>query len=151
MEKLISRLQQDFPQFTFTPSDTLSWSAATQEIFYVPEKLSMAADGLLHELGHGILGHTDFTNDLDLVHKEVAAWQKAKELAKQYKIVINDDYVQSCLSSYRDWLHRRSTCPRCGSHGLQTPGKLYSCLNCSKTWNVSASRHKRPYRRSTDV
>jgi len=148
MHTLIETLARDFPQFTFTPSDNLHWSFTTQEVFYSEDKLDGSADGLLHELGHAVLGHNDFTDDLDLIYKEIAAWEKAKELAKVYGQPLNEDYIQACLGSYRDWLHKRSSCPRCGAHGLQAAQKRYNCLNCEQTWNVSGSHHTRPYRQS---
>ena len=148
MHMLVDTLAQDFPQFTFTPGEQAYWSFATQEVFYSEDKLARATDGLLHELGHGILGHEDFIDDLDLIYKEIAAWEKAKELALTYNQTLDEEYTQTCLGSYRDWLHKRSSCPRCGAHGLQASQKLYNCLNCAQTWNVSGSHHKRPYRQS---
>jgi hypothetical protein len=78
---------------------------------------------------------------------EVAAWEYAKELAKRYGVSIDEDHVQDCLDSYRDWLYKRSICPACGTKSIQQDQELqYQCFNCRSMWGVAASRFCRPYR-----
>lgn len=145
MDALIRRLRRDFPAFTFCMGDVLHWSPRTKEIFY---RNTDAPYGLLHELGHALLNHQQFKNDFELLQKEVAAWQEAQRLCPQYGIAPDDAYMQRCLDSYRDWLDRRSSCPSCQAHGLQTAEQRYACPNCQQTWRVSASVLCRPYRRT---
>jgi len=148
MDKLVKLLAADFPQFTFCKSDVLYWSPRTKEIFY---KAGGERSGLLHELGHGLLGHQAFQTDFELMQMEVAAWQRARELCATYDVPVNESYIQHCLDSYRDWLDRRSVCPTCSSHGLQSAQRLYMCANCQRSWHVSASVLCRPYRQSTQA
>lgn len=142
-DKLAIVLTKDFPHFTFIAGDLFYWSPNSREIFY---QASGPASSLLHELGHALLGHKHFSSDIDLLHKEVAAWEKARELARTYRVGLDDRRIEACLDGYRDWLHARSTCPTCGTHGMQPSQSVYRCLNCGNMWNVSASVLCRAYR-----
>lgn len=145
---LLETLQKRLPGITFEPGNAFSWSPAQQLVCY-PEALMGEASGtwaLLHEAAHGILQHTSYETDFELLLLEVAAWQKAKELATELGTEIDEDHIQDCLDTYRDWLHRRSTCPTCGIVGLQHSARLYACHNCNSTWQVSNSRFCRAYR-----
>lgn len=150
--KLVPKLKKDFPKFTFVPGTRASWSPKKQQISYnADRKDETAVWGLLHELGHAILEHTSYTTDIGLLRKEAAAWEKAESQAETYGFSIDDNYIQSCLETYRNWLYKRSACPQCGSQGIQKKEQQYSCLNCDALWKVSASRFCRPYRGSTKV
>jgi len=147
MKQLLKQLQTDYPSLKFVAHDTFSWSPSQQIVYYVADLSEVrGAWSLLHEVGHALLGHTDFTNDFDLLQMEVAAWTKAVELGKHYGVNIDDDHVQDCLDTYRDWLHQRSTCPTCGAVSLQQDSRTYRCHNCSEAWQVAQNRHCRPYR-----
>jgi ribosomal protein S27AE len=145
MEKLVHKLQKDHPELTFVAGQAVCWSPQNNHIFYSVEN---GEDGLLHEVGHALLGHHSYTSDVDLLSKEVDAWQEACVLATRYGITVDQEHAEDCLDTYRDWLHKRSTCPSCGTIGLQDAPKRYLCLNCHHTWHVSAARFCRPYRRS---
>lgn len=147
MKKLLHKIQQDFPSITFTPGDELHWSPQNSSISYNEEGDKVAILGLLHEVGHAVLEHKIYISDVDLLQKEAAAWAQARTLAHTYGIEIDETHVQDCLDTYRDWLHKRSTCPTCTSHGIEQHTGLYSCLNCKTTWEVAPSRFCRPYRR----
>lgn len=146
MESFVTKLRQDYPAFQFVKGHQAAWSAGTGQIAYESNESAPSLWSLLHELGHALLGHDNYKSDADLLHKEVAAWEKAKELAKHYKIAIVDDHIQRCLDTYREWLYKRSSCPTCGSHGIQRLEHLYSCLNCQGNWQISGRRFCRPYR-----
>lgn len=135
---LIPRLKVDYPQFRFKQADSFLWSPSEQTIYYTIEDTGYGF--LLHELSHGLLGHADYTYDVELIAMERAAWDKAVELAKEYGIVIDDDSIQSTLDTYRDWLHARSTCPACEATGLQIKKRLYTCPACRHTWRVNEAR-----------
>lgn len=147
MDGFISKLQGDYPSLTFVQGETACWSPQDNQVFYTYDPQNGVAS-VLHELAHALLGHKQYSNDLDLLYKEVAAWTTARHLAERYKINIDDNHIQDCLDTYRDWLHKRSTCPVCHLNGLQTHIGCYRCLNCEHSWNVSDSRLCRPYRRS---
>lgn len=146
MEQFVRKLRQEFPAFTFVQGEVACWSAGKQQIAYSSDRSDASLWTLLHELGHALLGHHSYESDMDLLHKEVAAWQTARQLGRKYSLSIDEDYMQNCLDSYRDWLHKRSTCPHCGSHGLQPSRSLYHCLNCQGIWKVNLDRFCRPYR-----
>lgn len=139
MSSLLQRLANDYPQFQFVQSDRARWSASEQTIYYTGDQLQT-----LHELGHALLGHNTYRQDVELIQIERAAWVKAQQLAPQYGLSINDDTVEEALDSYRDWLHSRSKCPRCHQTGWQDSHDLtYHCPNCQCVWRASDGRQAR--------
>jgi hypothetical protein len=146
MEKLVHRLQRDHPALVFTVGEAHCWSPGKGQIFYAADEKQTNIAGLLHELGHARLAHNTFISDMDLLQKEVDAWQEALRLAALYSVDIDPEHIQDCLDSYRDWLFRRSRCPECRGTGVQQSARRYVCVNCQATWNVSNSRMRRPYR-----
>ena len=146
MGTLISRLQHDYPSLSFQKDTEARWSFADKTVFYTLNTGQEATWTLLHELGHALLGHASYASDVELLQKEVAAWEKARELARRYAIRIEETYAENCLDTYRDWLHRRSACPECSLQGIQQSSALYDCFNCQTTWKVTEQRFCRPYR-----
>lgn len=146
---VLEQIQSDYPTIEFVKSSKFSWHAGSKLVTYMPftQDDMQGAWALLHELGHALLDHTDFDTDIELLKIEVAAWEQAHELAKSYNVTIEDEYIQNCLDSYRDWLHLRSTCPTCFERSLQVDKHTYRCLNCHTEWHVTRSRLCRPYRR----
>jgi hypothetical protein len=146
--KLIERIKLDYPEFKFKAGAQEHWSPKTKTITY---ELSNSTDnqnyGLLHELAHALLDHNSYKTDFELLKLESLAWQKAAEIGLKYGVKIDDDHIQNCLDTYRDWLHRRSKCPACGLHVMQTDANTYKCFNCSSSWSVSSGRFARSYRR----
>jgi hypothetical protein len=147
MDQLVNKLRRDYPALAFAVGDSPCWSPSDNHVYYTPDTAHGAA-GLLHELAHALKQHNTYTNDLDLLKKEVEAWDEACRLAINYSLTLDLDHIQDCLDTYRDWLHKRSLCPACHVNGLQTSIRRYSCLNCGHTWQVSNSRSCRPYRLS---
>src|SRR5450830_936605 len=115
---LLERIQADYPEIVFVESTQFSWHAGKRHISYTKASLDDARGvwALLHELGHALLRHTNYKSDVELLHIEVAAWTKAREFATNYQTIIDEEYIQDSLDSYRDWLHIRSTCPKCREH-----------------------------------
>lgn len=153
MLDLLAQLQDQFPALQFTPSDKFYWSPETSEIFYKQSARGKQARwSLLHETGHALLGHTSYQADYELVRLEVEAWQKAKAVAGDLGISIDEGHIQDCLDTYRDWLYRRSICPNCNSKSFQQGDFVhYRCFNCHTTWRVSANRFNRSYRSTTTL
>ncbi len=150
MQKLLKKLKVDFPKLNFISGSRFRWAPASQTITYVNgESDEQAMWALLHELAHAQLGHESYALDVELLLMEVNAWEAAKRLAADYDYRIDDNHIQDCLDTYRDWLDQRSTCPACGNNSLQQSPEEYRCLNCRTTWQVSASRFCRPYRQRT--
>lgn len=150
MDTLLKSLSQDYPALTFKSGSEFYWSPKEQVVYHSNTKRRSDTWTLLHEASHGILQHKTFTSDFELLQLELAAWEKAKELARHYRVSINLDHIEDCLDTYRDWLHKRSLCPSCGTKSLQATSVTYSCFNCNDTWRVSSSRLCRPYRARVD-
>jgi len=137
IECLVAKLANDFPKFKFEKSNVAHWSPTDKTISYTDDSAK-----LLHELGHALLDHTDFVQDIELIHLERDAWEKARELASKYEVEITDDMIETALDDYRDWLHARSLCPKCGQTGVQSRDSLvYSCLNCNARWTANDARN----------
>jgi hypothetical protein len=153
METLIKTLGTRFPQLRFTPGENFFWSPETAEIFYRQKARGQKATwSLLHETGHALLEHKSYKADFELIRLEVAAWEQAKQLAEELELTIDENHIQDCLDTYRDWLYKRSICPECGTKCLQQDDFVhYRCFNCHTAWRVTASRFCRAYRRSKDV
>lgn len=141
---LTLRLVRDFPDINFVKSSEHKWSPDTSSVHYHPLKSVEDEWSLLHELAHAKLGHTDFTYDIELITKEVEAWQYAKEhLAPRYNITISPTAIDVALETYREWIHKRSICPTCAHTGQQTKTDTYQCLNCRCLWRVNDARRCR--------
>lgn len=144
---LLHYLEQQRPDIAFMQGRSFSWSPKNTTITYCKSTTAESMWSLLHEFAHAELDHTTYATDFELLTLEVAAWETCKKTAQGLGITIDDDHIEDCLDSYRDWLHRRSTCPTCGSTGLQRTETEYHCHNCYTFWQVSAARFCRPYRR----
>ncbi len=153
MEKLIARLQAEFPALRFTPGQQFYWSPESGEIFYVHGANGRKATwSLLHETGHALLKHQSYKADFELLRLEVAAWERARQLAATIGLKIDEDHIQDCLDTYRDWLYKRSICPSCAAKCLQQDDfAQYRCFNCHTVWRVSASRFCRAYRSTKNL
>lgn len=141
ISNILPVLIKDFPGITFENGDSFFWSPREQRVTYTTHQ-DVAEHGiwaLLHEVSHAALGHTDYKNDFELIKLESTAWQHAKRLGKKYGISIDAEHIQDCLDTYRDWLHKRATCPTCGVVSLQRSDSLYQCFNCQTTWSVPRS------------
>jgi len=136
IESLCALVMDNFPNFKFEKSDVAHWSSTSKTVFYTDDTAK-----LLHELGHALLDHTDFIQDIELIHLERDAWEKARELASKYGVKITDDTIETALDDYRDWLHARSLCPKCSQTGVQRREDLiYYCLNCDARWTANDAR-----------
>lgn len=146
MKKLLETLSQRHPELKFTPGAAFCWSPLDRTIVYKDTSGELGKWSLLHEVAHALAGHQTYQSDLELLMMEVSAWHEAKKIAPEYGFEIDENHIQDCLDTYRDWLDQRSTCPLCGNTGLQHSARAYKCFNCSTKWQVSASRFCRPYR-----
>lgn len=153
MHSLINQLSTQFPDITFRADKRFYWSPETNEVVYNRTASGESAGwSLLHETSHALLKHSSYSNDFQLLEMEVAAWERAKKLADEFQLpAINEDHIQDCLDTYRDWLHKRCLCPKCGIRSFQQDTNSYSCHNCSASWKVTPSRFCRAYRLSSDA
>lgn len=149
MQELLESLRNTFPGLAFTPGQTFCWVPESQEVLYkeAPVSDAKAVWSLLHETGHALLRHATYKTDIELVNMEVAAWERAKEVGQKLSIHIDEEHIQDCLDSYRDWLYSRSICPTCTTKCLQqNDARHYRCFNCHTIWKVTPSRFCRTYR-----
>ena len=153
MQKLINKIQVEFPLLRFTAAKQFYWSPDSSEIFYnAGARGQQAIWSLLHETGHALLAHTSYKADFELVRLEIAAWERAQQLAESLKLSIDENHIQDCLDTYRDWLYKRSICPNCTTKSFQQGDIVhYRCFNCHTTWRVTASRFCRAYRRHKNI
>ena len=136
---ILSQLKIDYPQFSFKKGDDFLWSSSDNTIYY-DGTTNNRSIFLLHELSHAILGHTSYDRDIQLIAIERQAWDHTAGLAPLYGVIIPDDIVQSTLDGYRDWLHSRSTCPKCQATGMQIDRYTYKCPACGHNWRVNEAR-----------
>jgi hypothetical protein len=153
MQALLTRLQERFPELVFTAGKQFCWSPESHEVFYkTTAKGAKATWSLLHETGHALLEHTTYRADFELVRLEIAAWDRARGLAEEFGIEIDEDHIEDCLDTYRDWLYKRSICPTCTAKCLQQDDIVhYRCFNCHTVWKVTANRFCRAYRSTKNV
>lgn len=153
MDQLVSDLKASYPAVSFTAGKNFFWSPETQEVFYKATGNDLRQTwSLLHETGHALLQHSSYQADIQLIKLELAAWEKAQELGRQFGITIDEEHIQDCLDTYRDWLYSRSICPTCTTKCLQQSDLAhYRCFNCHTVWRVTPSRFCRAYRSTKDV
>lgn len=136
LESLLTKLERDYPDISFERSDVARWSPLEQTIYYDNNPTNT-----VHELGHALLGHSSFTQDVELIRIERDAWEKAREIAGNYDITISDKIVEFAMDNYREWLHKRSLCPTCSQVGVQSLKDLsYYCVNCGTKWQANDAR-----------
>lgn len=163
MQKITSLLHQLAAEDSLAPllknltlkkGEIFSWDHTARVLTYDPDALHAGAY-LLHELSHALLDHSRYTRDTQLLEMERAAWDKATELASNFSVEIEEDFVEDTLDTYRDWLHARSICPNCDATGIQTSAGEYRCVACSTLWHVNEARtcalrrHKTPKKHSS--
>lgn len=130
-----------FPELKFESGKSLSWNPIKESIT-LPEKDGInVIYGLIHEIAHAKLIHNSFSHDIELIKMEREAWNKGCEIAQDLLgLKIDSGYIEDCLDSYREWLYKRSLCPRCALSGFQVNDHEYSCPHCLIDWKVPPSR-----------
>ena len=138
MHSLIKQLVKNFPEFNFQSGDQYMWSPSSRTVIFCNDNPN--PEQLLHELGHGILDHNDYSKDVRLLSMEREAWEEAKKVGRTLNVNISDTTIETYLDTYREWLHARSTCPSCTATGVQVKISLYRCIACSQEWRVNDAR-----------
>lgn len=148
MVPLVANLKNQYPAINFIAGRRFYWSPEKKEVFYIKNsESSTAVLSLLHETSHALLDHSSYRADFELLRLELAAWEKARILAVKLSIIVDEEYIQDCLDTYRDWLYKRSICPHCRTKCLQQSDYIhYRCFNCHTIWKVTPSRFCRSYR-----
>jgi hypothetical protein len=136
MQNLVKSLKADYPElhiqagprFQFTPPDKLFYDSDTE---YTESEAKLL---MLHELGHYLIGETDYGTDIELLEIEAKAWAKAREICSCYGISYDEDFAEERLDSYRDYLHQASLCKNCQISSYQDDHGSYHCPLCGATW-----------------
>jgi Zn finger protein HypA/HybF involved in hydrogenase expression len=139
IHSLLPKLKKAYPSLKFESGSSFRWSPSKKTVYY-DEKEDTQWVILIHELAHGLLGHADYSKDVQLLNMERKAWDKALEVAVGFHETISEDTIEAHLDSYRDWLHKRSSCPHCQAIGLQIKKQVYSCPACHHEWRVNEAR-----------
>ena len=124
----LEKVKSAYPEFNFKPGKRFSFHPKKTIIY--PETKDNFELLLLHELGHALNGDFSFKTDVERLKIESNAWEKARELANSFQIAFNEDLAQQELDSYRNWLHQKSLCKKCGLTRYQTPDGIYHCPHC---------------------
>ena len=137
-----------YPKLHFTPHDRFIYSPSLQTVFYDESQTStdQGKASLLHEIGHAHYEHNSYSSDIELLNMEVEAWIFARNAAGEMGLKVDDAHIHNCLESYRFWLYKRSRCPECEHHGIQTKPTRYRCFICLHQWKVSLRLSLRPRR-----
>ncbi len=148
METLINTLTARYPELRYQVGRSFYWSPKNRVIYYKASARGKKAKwSLLHETGHAVLNHQSYALDFELIQMEMSAWQWAARHAKKLLLAIDEDHIQDCIDTYRDWLFGRSVCPNCNNRGSQQKDPCYyHCFNCGSIWRVTPSRFCRAYR-----
>jgi len=148
MTDLVKFVDDLVPEVKLEPGSVFYWSPKKRLITYRADLINEPTGqwALLHEAAHAVMNHTTYSSDIGLLKLEVEAWDKAKTIAEEIGLEIDEEHIQDCLDTYRDWLHGRSTCPNCAIICMQASPTSYKCHNCNTSWTVSSSRFCRPYR-----
>ena len=127
-QNFLRRLKSDFPEFKFIIGKKFAFRPPKTIVLGPPEPFYELLT--LHEVSHAILNHRTYNMDVERLRMESEAWEKACELASRYSIKVDEDLIQDELDTYRDWLHAKSRCKKCGLTCYQTPNGVYHCPRC---------------------
>ena len=130
ISSLRKKIFETYPQFTFSTNETACWSPRENTVYYSDRPSWYELAVLLHELGHALLDHQGYHQDIELVAMEQSAWLKAESLASELKVKLDQSIIDDHLDTYRDWLHARSRCPQCQQAGIQQIDLAYRCVIC---------------------
>lgn len=147
LDKVLSLIKDNHPEIQLVSKPYIfSWSPTNSTISYDPREEN-SPQLVLHELGHALKRHSNYTTDISLLKMEREAWTEAEQMAESLHIELDDELTESSLDSYRDWIHQKSTCPTCSATGFQKSQNLYSCPVCTRSWQVNDGILCRIYRK----
>lgn len=144
-KKFVELLKRDFPEVKFKDG-AKRFSYQLRDgvpVVFLGEPQPNFALLTLHELGHALCKHKDYKVDVERIKIESAAWERAKTVLLEYRKKAqtetglatilpewDEDFVQDKMDTYRDWLHARSRCKKCGLTRYQTDDGKYHCPRC---------------------
>ena len=108
-------------KFKYKPKKTIYYSLSETDNFPLL---------ILHELAHATLGHFSFKTDLERLKIESEAWEETKNLCQKFNLPFSENFAETELDTYREWLHQKSRCQNCGLIRFETPDGIYHCPRC---------------------
>ena len=132
LESLLKLLSKDYPNFRFVKGSRFSFRPP-KTIVIGPDEGEHTSMLLFHELGHALSKKYSYKLGAERLKIEATAWQKGKKAYQKYPNLPSwdDDFVEDNLDTYRNWLHKKSTCKKCGLTMYQSPDKSWSCPYCT--------------------
>ena len=124
----LAKIKNNYPELVFKAGKRFSFRPPRTVVVGPEEPQDELL--LLHELGHALSRHVMFDTGAKRLKMEREAWEKARVLAAVYSVEFDDSLVEAELDTYRDWLDKKSRCPRCGLTRYQTPDGTYHCPRC---------------------
>ena len=125
---LFDKVQSDYPELRFMKG---------RKFLYRPPKTIIVGPDepndsllLLHEVGHALCGHHNFHTQIERLRMEREAWEKAKEICGRYGVVYDETAAEQELDTYREYLDKKSRCPKCGLTRFQDASGKYYCPAC---------------------
>ena len=128
----LETLKTYFPNFSFKPGRKFLFRPK-KSIFYLEDNENFRLL-LLHELSHALLGHFSYETSLERIKIERDAWGKTRSLCKTYGVPFSEEFAETELNSYRDWLHQKTLCKTCGLTCLEINSESLYCPFCQKTY-----------------
>lgn len=128
-------LKEEYPDFSWRLGSRFKYKPEKTIFIDAEEPIPMPYFALLtlHELGHALSRHKDYNTDIERLRIESEAWQRAKheiEAHPNWGVEYDEDFAEGELDSYRDWLHQKSKCKKCGLTRYQTADGIYHCPQC---------------------
>ena len=124
----LAKVKSDYPEFRFREGKRFSF-CPPKTIVVGPSEANDESL-LLHELGHALSNHETFDTGARRIKMEREAWEKARNIAPKYGVELDDSLVEAELDTYRDWLDKKTRCPKCRLTCYQTPDGVYHCPRC---------------------
>ncbi len=139
LSKFVTQLSKDFPDFHFTYGKRFAFRPP-KTIVVGPDEGEATPLLVFHELGHALSGKYSYNLGIERLKIEAMAWQEGK---KTYDSCLasgkypglppwDEDFVEDSLDTYRNWLHTKSKCRKCGLTMLQKPDKSWHCPYCEQ-------------------
>lgn len=131
----VRRLMAHYPE--------VRWAEASRFSFRPPRMVRLGraqphyAMLAAHEVGHCLMGHRDFRTEVGRLRMESEAWERAHAVWSELRLeergaIWDEEFVEDQLDTYREWLHSKSLCPRCGQVRFQTVDGAFHCLFCGE-------------------
>lgn len=144
ISSVFSQVTSDCSDLNFAPGDSFYWRPEDNTVYHPEITNSSDLYLLLHEIGHARSAHTGYDSSIHLLDMEREAWDHTiSVLVPTYGLSIDDakEISEDALDSYRDWIHKRSTCPTCNAIGIEVSKNRYKCLICDQQWQANEARN----------